>query len=816
MLTQKDIDLMNARSNFERSYYNPSQPRPTEFLPNQSTPNPTTPTPAQQVKVPTQPNIPSQPIGGNIGLQIATQLGVNMVYPWIDRGTRESSLVASDLIRGLMQKPPLTAAQKQWFRDNPGKPATPDNGFPPASFNPPNPGTPGSPGSPGSPSAPRTPGTPGTPGSPTIPNQPQNFRPPLPPPLPLTPPNPNRPNTNIPGSFNPSQPGSGTGLGNPGGSRSYNFPPSLAIVGFTITVNFQGQFWQVVSGGREYPEGPPYTATAVKSYVGVPIRIELRTVNFSQQGKFKYFDVEVWLIYKPTPFDPETQDKVGGFSSGLNFRFVDAQAFFQKVNAPVESIPTQPSSGGQQGNPQFVAPPMTAPPPTTSPSNPAQPKKEPPKTEPPRFPFMPPFPIGLPFGSPTNNPFTNPTQSPTGTPTPQPRRNPTPTGTPAPGIPSIPTISPTGWGSGTGTSGFQQTPKNDPLVRNPVDNQGNLRGGVNQELNDKKAPVEVPNQVTPQLCQHDPCIAELQRNSRENSNQMVDVSVPRFLFWNRLTGARFVPETVKVPANMAGFAMMMGNRTADIRSRFGRHELVQRLQGFMNALTTITVIHNAAMLSRSLAETLGDLATNAFQTFAPFFGVPDETAQAFDLNEVLGKQTDEFMKSLLGEDVWTGTKQNWLKANRIISTATNIVWTVRSMADSTQQIAEWTAENTGKIGNALKRFRVVGENAYSWMPERVNGQSAFRNRIQKFLDGQENLEDAASSLNSTISEVRNVREEFNELKEQRENFDKAVEDAVPNSRPDNDATKNAAQASNAASKSPTLNLTDREKGESAL
>jgi Sec-independent protein translocase protein TatA len=195
------------------------------------------------------------------------------------------------------------------------------------------------------------------------------------------------------------------------------------------------------------------------------------------------------------------------------------------------------------------------------------------------------------------------------------------------------------------------------------------------------------------------------------------------------------------------------------------------------------------------------------------FGLDKTTSEAFDFNEVLGKAVNETMEKALGAEVWSGTKTTFNKLNRIITTASQIVWTVRSIGDSAREVTEWTAENTGKIGNALKKFRVVGENAYPWMPERVTAQSKWQQRMQRFRDGTESLDDAASSISSVVGEVRSITEEVNEFKEQKEAFDKAIKEATPNSRPDNDSTKATADQSNAASKSPTLQPTDRTKGD---
>jgi hypothetical protein len=181
-----------------------------------------------------------------------------------------------------------------------------------------------------------------------------------------------------------------------------------------------------------------------------------------------------------------------------------------------------------------------------------------------------------------------------------------------------------------------------------------------------------------------------------------------------------------------------------------------RMQKVLNALTFIAVLHNSAMLSTNLGQTLADVTTQALT----IIGIKDEEGDAIDVGQVINNQVNSWMKSLLGAEAWNGTKQAWLKANRIISTASNIVYSARSIMDSVREIGEWTAENTGRIGNALKRFRVVGERAYPWMPERVQGTDRWTARIRRAQEGAESLDDAASSLSSVLGEVQNIQEEY--------------------------------------------------------
>ena len=126
-------------------------------------------------------------------------------------------------------------------------------------------------------------------------------------------------------------------------------------------------------------------------------------------------------------------------------------------------------------------------------------------------------------------------------------------------------------------------------------------------------------------------------------------------------------------------------------------------------------------------ETLGELTSQALSTI----GIKDSEGSPLDINEAIGNSLNALMTNILGAEVYAGAKETWLRSSRIISSASQIVWTVRSIADSAREVTEWTAENTGKIGNALKKFRVVGEDAYKWMPEKVTATNKWLSKVDK-------------------------------------------------------------------------------------
>lgn len=208
---------------------------------------------------------------------------------------------------------------------------------------------------------------------------------------------------------------------------------------------------------------------------------------------------------------------------------------------------------------------------------------------------------------------------------------------------------------------------------------------------------------------------------------------------------------------------------------------MSRIQKVLNALTLITVLHNASMISRDVGETLGYALSQGLDVL----GIDDEEGNALDVNSWFGTQANNFFENIFGADRWHGLNEFWNKANRIISSATMIVWTLRSIHDGTQEVLEWTAENTGKIGNALKKWGVVGERAYPWMAERVKAQDQYRRKFSRILDGLETVEETASSYAMVTSEINEITQEVAELGAQRQRFTESVRDMAPDSYPDN-------------------------------
>jgi hypothetical protein len=204
-------------------------------------------------------------------------------------------------------------------------------------------------------------------------------------------------------------------------------------------------------------------------------------------------------------------------------------------------------------------------------------------------------------------------------------------------------------------------------------------------------------------------------------------------------------------------------------------------QKILDVLTFIGVMHNAAFLSREVAETMSYMVGNVLN----IFGIEDENGSNLDVFGWLGDTINGFFVKVFGQDLVDDARETWKKASAILRSASMIIWTVRSILDGTQELMEWIADNTGKIGNALKRWGVVGQTAYPWMAENVRSQDRIRRRTRRFIDGLETAEDAASSFAMATGQVVEIQEEISELGEQQQRFNDSVRDFVPGAEPDN-------------------------------
>lgn len=254
---------------------------------------------------------------------------------------------------------------------------------------------------------------------------------------------------------------------------------------------------------------------------------------------------------------------------------------------------------------------------------------------------------------------------------------------------------------------------------------------------------------------------------------------------------------VTMVSNRQGMAIMKGLKAAQ---EF-LNKVSQRLHfdRVTNMLTLITTLHNALMLSRNLAESLGFLIDESLKVVG--WQPKDEEGRQIPISEIIGNSLRGFVISLIGEEAFNGAARNWHNLNRIITSAANIVWSFQSIGFSILQALEAIGEMNAKVANALRKYGVVFEKAYGWFNPTPNFQNRWFTRLEQAQTLVDNLE-------TIVSEVRNIQETVDQLGQQRSEFLEAWEQGIRDAFPEHEPAKNQAQEAKDTSQSPPIDPVD--------
>ncbi len=192
-----------------------------------------------------------------------------------------------------------------------------------------------------------------------------------------------------------------------------------------------------------------------------------------------------------------------------------------------------------------------------------------------------------------------------------------------------------------------------------------------------------------------------------------------------------------------------------------------QLDRILNILTFAATVHNSAMLSNDILQTLVGALTNVLTLIVP----KDEAGKSFDVSSVINSTVENAVKGIVGTENYTNLTVGWAKANRIYQATTNVLNNFMGLTQTVLQASEMIAAYTGKIGNALKKGGVVLENAYGWM----NPQPKF-NRVTQTLESLQNGASTIQMVTQVPLDVVNATTEFTTASTE---FVKAIKEDTP-------------------------------------
>jgi hypothetical protein len=227
------------------------------------------------------------------------------------------------------------------------------------------------------------------------------------------------------------------------------------------------------------------------------------------------------------------------------------------------------------------------------------------------------------------------------------------------------------------------------------------------------------------------------------------------------------------------------------------------LDRVLNVLTFATTVHNATMLSNNLVQTLEYAVSNVLAAV----GIKDAENNPLDIQKIVNRTVEDLLKGAVGAENYTVLKTEWKKANRIYQASANLLNNLQSLRYSITGALDTIGSMNAKVGNALKKYGVLGDNAYPWF----NPSPNFDNKYMRSL---ETVEQVVSNIDSVASEVLSAQETVTEIGKQKTELETAIKAGTEKPGVDNDQQKAKAAAAKTASKSPDLNSSDFVKPES--
>lgn len=205
-----------------------------------------------------------------------------------------------------------------------------------------------------------------------------------------------------------------------------------------------------------------------------------------------------------------------------------------------------------------------------------------------------------------------------------------------------------------------------------------------------------------------------------------------------------------------------------INSSFSKTWKFLKLDRVLNVLTFAASLHNALMLSRSLGDTLLDVTSSVLSAI----GLRDANGLPFDLQEFFGSQFENFIKGIIGTEAYEGNKAKFNAANRIISSAANLLWSMQSMIYNAIEGIEIVGGWVAKMANGMKFDGLVSDNLWGWFNPNPN----FKNPVFKAMEKINDLDDAASQIYMISTNVVDFQETAAQLGEQKAALQKAITD----------------------------------------
>ena len=185
-------------------------------------------------------------------------------------------------------------------------------------------------------------------------------------------------------------------------------------------------------------------------------------------------------------------------------------------------------------------------------------------------------------------------------------------------------------------------------------------------------------------------------------------------------------------------------------------------------------VHNVMMLSSSIKDTFFSILDNVFAI--PVL-IKDPNADTVDTKEAFTKYLDKFFAGVFGATEWAAIKSQWKAYSTIYNTGAQVFGNLRDIIDETSQIQQVTRNWVGELGNGLQDEGLLGEGNWDYKDPKLNLKGKYFRHIEKIKQGLEFAQNAFEDLEQITSSAKSIVDTANEIKENSETIQKALNDA---------------------------------------
>lgn len=194
----------------------------------------------------------------------------------------------------------------------------------------------------------------------------------------------------------------------------------------------------------------------------------------------------------------------------------------------------------------------------------------------------------------------------------------------------------------------------------------------------------------------------------------------------------------------------------------------------MNATNLAFSIHNALMLSNNLPATITEASRIDFKVLQ----LTDRAGESYDANAAINNKTQALLPIFTSLEERAALTSRIAKVNRVYQTGINLLDTTYGFFDSARTLAEMTAENTGKIGNALRESCTVYEDAYEEFVETIEPQNTSFKKLGKLREEVTSIVDVFNSIEQISSDVVEFEEVANKLRTEKSTLANQIDEAI--------------------------------------